>query len=144
CLGSSSGFISRGPAAPELRLIYATLTVHSLDQSFTTDGVLAHSMVQAEANTWVRFHLRPEARFHDGQPITASEVVFTFNALLEKGAPFYKAYYGDVKEEVAEDEHSVICHFTHARNRELPRALGQLPVLPEHYWSERDFSRTGL
>lgn len=141
---SFNGFISRGTAADQLGLIYDTLTVHSLDEPFTEYGLIAHSMEQAEDNTWVRFHLRPEARFHDGHPITASDVVFTFNTLLEKGAPFYKAYYGDVKEVVAEDEHSVIFHFTHARNRELPLVLGQLPVLPEHYWSERDFSRTGL
>lgn len=141
---SFNGFISRGTAADQLGLIYDTLTVHSLDEPFTEYGLIARSMEQAEDNTWVRFHLRPEARFHDGQPITASDVVFTFNTLLEKGAPFYKAYYGDVKEVVAEDEHSVIFHFTHARNRELPLVLGQLPVLPEHYWAERDFSRTGL
>ena len=141
---SLNGFISRGTAADQLGLIYDTLTVHALDEPFTEYGLIAERIEQAEDNTWVRFHLRPEARFHDGHPITASDVVFTFNTLLEHGAPFYRAYYGDVKEVTADNEHSVTFHFQHGLNRELPLVLGQLPVLPEHYWAERDFNRTGL
>lgn len=141
---SLNGFISRGTAADQLGLIYDTLTAHALDEPFSEYGLIAERIEQAEDNTWVRFHLRPEARFHDGHPITAADVVFTFNTLLEHGAPFYRAYYGDVKEVVADNEHSVTFHFQHGMNRELPLVLGQLPVLPEHYWAERDFNRTGL
>ena len=141
---SLNGFISRGTAADQLGLIYDTLTVHALDEPFTEYGLIAERIEQAEDNTWVRFHLRPEARFHDGHPVTASDVVFTFNTLLEHGAPFYRAYYGDVKEVVADNEHSVTFHFQHGMNRELPLVLGQLPVLPEHYWADRDFNRNGL
>ncbi|GGI96368.1 extracellular solute-binding protein [Halopseudomonas pertucinogena] len=141
---SLNGFISRGTAADQLGLIYDTLTAHALDEPFTEYGLIAERIEQAEDNTWVRFHLRPEARFHDGHPVTAADVVFTFNTLIEQGAPFYKAYYGDVKEVVADDERSVTFHFLHGRNRELPLVLGQLPVLPEHYWEGRDFNRNGL
>lgn len=141
---SLNGFISRGTAADQLGLIYDTLTVHALDEPFTEYGLIAERIEKAEDNTWVRFHLRPAARFHDGHPITAADVVFTFNTLLEHGAPFYRAYYGDVKEVTADNDHSVTFHFQHGLNRELPLVLGQLPVLPEHYWAERDFNRTGL
>lgn len=141
---SFNGFISRGTAADELGLIYDTLTVQSLDEPFSEYGLLAERIEQAADNTWVRFHLRPEARFHDGEPVTAADVVFTFNTLVEQGAPFYKAYYADVKEVVADSERSVTFHFRHGNNRELPLVLGQLPVLPEHYWADRDFTRNGL
>ena len=141
---SLNGFISRGTAAAQLGLIYDTLTAHALDEPFTEYGLIAERIEQAEDNTWVRFQLRPEARFHDGHPITASDVVFTFNTLLEHGAPFYRAYYGDVQEVTADNPHSVTFHFQHGLNRELPLVLGQLPVLPEHYWAERDFNRNGL
>ena len=141
---SLNGFISRGTAADQLGLIYDTLTAHALDEPFTEYGLIAERIEQAEDNTWVRFHLRPEARFHDGHPVTASDVVFTFNTLLEHGAPFYRAYYGDVKDVMADNEHSVTFHFQHGMNRELPLVLGQLPVLPEHYWEGRDFNRNGL
>lgn len=141
---SLNGFISRGTSADNLSLIYDTLTFHALDEPFTEYGLIAERIERAEDNTWVRFHLRPEARFHDGKPVTAADVVFTFNTLVEKGAPFYKAYYGDVEDVVADSEHSVTFHFRHGQNRELPLVLGQLPVLPAHYWAERDFSRTSL
>ena len=94
---SLNGFISRGAAADQLGLIYDTLTFHSLDEPFTEYGLVAERIERPEDNTWVRFHLREEARFHDGEPVTAEDVVFTFNTLIEKGAPFYRAYYGDVK-----------------------------------------------
>lgn len=141
---SLNGFVSRGTAADELGLIYDTLAVNSLDEPFTEYGLLAERIERAENNTWIRFQLRPEARFHDGEPVTADDVVFTFNTLLEQGAPFYKAYYGDVKEVIADSPRSVTFHFHHGRNRELPLVLGQLPVLPKHYWQDRDFTRNGL
>lgn len=141
---SLNGFISRGASADQLGLIYNTLTFHALDEPFTEYGLVAERIERAEDNTWVRFHLRPEARFNDGEPITAADVVFTFNTLVEQGAPFYKAYYAGVKEVAAEGEHSVIFRFHNGENRELPLVLGQLPVLPEHYWAERDFGKTTL
>lgn len=141
---SLNGFISRGASADQLSLIYNTLTFHALDEPFTEYGLIAERIERAEDNTWVRFHLRPEARFHDGKAVTAADVVFTFNTLIEQGAPFYKAYYGGVKEVVADSDLSVTFHFHNGENRELPLVLGQLPVLPAHYWAERDFSKTTL
>ena len=141
---SLNPFINKGTPADRISLIYDTLTFHALDEPFTEYGLIAERIERAEDNTWVRFHLRPEARFHDGETITADDVVFTFNTLVEKGQPFYRAYYGDVAEVVAESESSVLFRFHHGNNRELPLVLGQLPVLPEHYWSERDFERTSL
>ncbi len=141
---SFNAFISRGTSADQLGLLYDTLTFHALDEPFTEYGLLAQSIEKAEDNTWVRFHLRPEARFNDGEPVKAQDVVFTFNTLVEKGAPFYRAYYADVKEAVADNPRTVTFHFHHGNNRELPLVLGQLPVLPEHFWAERDFERSGL
>ncbi|HDZ57514.1 MAG TPA: ABC transporter substrate-binding protein [Pseudomonas xinjiangensis] len=141
---SLNGFISKGAAADRLDLLYDTLTFHSLDEPFTEYGLLAERIERADDNTWVRFHLRPQARFHDGEQVTAADVVFTFNTLIEHGAPFYRAYYADVKEVVADSDTSVTFHFHHGHNRELPLVLGQLPVLPEHYWADRDFNSSGL
>ena len=141
---SLNPYISRGTSAEQLGLIYDTLTFHSLDEPFTEYGLVAESIEKAEDGSWVRFKLRPEARFHDGAAITADDVVFTFNTLIEQGAPFYRAYYGDVDSVVADDPHSVTFHFKHSGNRELPLVLGQLPVLPKHYWEGRDFSKGSL
>ena len=141
---SLNPYISRGTSADQLGLIYDTLTFHALDEPFTEYGLVAESMEKADDGSWVRFTLRPEARFHDGVAITADDVVFTFNTLIEHGAPFYRAYYGDVDRVVADNPQSVTFHFKHTGNRELPPVLGQLPVLPKHYWQGRDFSKGSL
>lgn len=141
---SLNPFINKGVAADEISLIYDTLTRRSLDEPFTEYGLLAERIEKAPDNRWVRFHLRREARFHDGQPVTAADVVFSFETLMQHGAPQYKAYYADVAQAVAESEHSVRFDFRQAGNRELPMIVGQLPVLPRHYWAERDFNRTSL
>ncbi|HAL66082.1 MAG TPA: hypothetical protein DCP84_00095, partial [Pseudomonas sp.] len=99
---------------------------------------------KAPDNSWVRFYLRPEARFHDGHPMRAEDVVFTFNALMKDGAPLYRQYYADVAEVVAEDPLKVVFKFKHKGNRELPLILGQLPVLPKHWYAQRDFNRGNL
>ena len=141
---SLNPFINKGVAADDIGLIYETLTRHSLDEPFTEYGLLAERIEKAPDNAWVRFYLHPEARFHDGQPVTAEDVEFTFEALMTHGAPTYRAYYADVDKVEVEGPRQVRFIFKHAGNRELPLILGQLPVLPKHWWAERDFSKGNL
>lgn len=141
---SLNPFINKGVAADDIGLIYDTLTTNSLDEPFTVYGLLAERIEKGPNNEWVRFHLRPEARFHDGEPVTAADVVFTFETLLAEGAPHYRAYYADVERVVVESQRRVRFDFKHAGNRELPLILGQLPVLPKHWWSEREFTSGSL
>jgi microcin C transport system substrate-binding protein len=141
---SLNPFINKGVAADEIGLVYDTLTKRSLDEPFTEYGLLAESIEKAPDNRWVRFRLRKEARFHDGAPVTAADVVFTFDTLMKDGAPQYRAYYADVERAVAENERTVRFDFRHADNRELPLIIGQLPVLPKHAWEGREFARTSL
>ncbi|WP_095146571.1 MULTISPECIES: extracellular solute-binding protein [unclassified Pseudomonas] len=141
---SLNPFISKGVAATDIDLIYDTLARQSLDEPFTEYGLIAGKIEKAPDNSWVRFYLRPEARFHDGHPVRADDVVFSFQTLMKSGAPLYRGYYGDVQEVIAEDPLRVLFRFKHNNNRELPLILGQLPVLPKHWWENRDFSKGNL
>lgn len=141
---SLNPFISKGVAADDIGLIYDTLTRHSLDEPFSEYGLLAGKIEKPADNAWVRFHLRPQARFNDGHPVTAEDVKFTFETLMSKGEPMYRAYYADVDRVEIEGPRKVRFVFKHAGNRELPLILGQLPVLPKHWWAERDFSKSNL
>lgn len=141
---SLNPFINKGVSADDIGLIYDTLTRHGLDEPFTEYGLLAEKIEKAPDNAWVRFYLRPEARFHDGQPVTAEDVKFTFETLMTQGSPTYRGYYADVDKVEVESPLKVRFIFKHAGNRELPLILGQLPVLPKHWWAERDFSKSNL
>ncbi|MDG9885371.1 ABC transporter substrate-binding protein [Pseudomonas putida CSV86] len=141
---SLNPFISKGVPADNIDLVYDTLARASLDEPFTEYGLLAKQIEKAPDNSWVRFYLRPEARFHDGTPVRAEDVVFTFNTLMKSGAPMFRGYYADVAEVVAEDPLKVLFKFKHSNNRELPLILGQLAVLPKHFWESRDFTKGSL
>ena len=146
---SVGGFDSFNPFIPKgnavgVGLIYDSLTYHSPDEPFTEYGLLAERIDKAPDNSYVRFILNPKARFHDGTPVTAEDVIFTFNILLEKGDPMYRHYYADVAQVVAEDKLRVRFDFKHRDNRELPLILGQIQVLPKHWWATRDFSKGDL
>lgn len=141
---SLNPFINKGVPADDISMIYDTLTRQSLDEPFTVYGLLAAKIEKAPDNAWVRFYLRPEARFHDGQSVTADDVKFTFDTLMSKGAPMYRGYYADVDRVEVEDPLRVRFVFKQAGNRELPLIVGQLPVLPKHWWAERDFSKGNL
>jgi microcin C transport system substrate-binding protein len=141
---SLNPFISKGVAADGIGIIYDTLTRHSMDEPFTEYGLLASKIEVAPDHTWVRFYLRPEARFSDGHAVTAEDVVFSFETLMKDGEPQYKAYYSDVAKVTAEDPLRVRFDFKHANNRELPLILGQLSVLPKHWWANRDFNKGNL
>ncbi len=144
-LGSFDSFnphVLRGVAASEILRIYDTLLVASADEASAAYGHIAESIEIAADRLAVSFNLRPEARFHDGQPITAEDVAWTFMALRTHGRPQFKQYYADVTEVVAESPRRVTFRFRTAENRELPLILGQLVVLPKHWWAGRDFAKS--
>ncbi|PWG61434.1 extracellular solute-binding protein [Sediminicurvatus halobius] len=137
-------FILRGTPAAGLGLVYDTLTERSLDEPFTEYGLLAERIQVAEDNSHVRFTLREAARFHDGEPVTPEDVVFTFQRLKQDGHPQYRLYYRDVERAEQTGPRQVTFHFATTQNPELPLIIGQMPVLPQHYWEDRDFTATTL
>jgi len=137
-------FIIKGSAAAGLGDLYAPLTVQSLDEPFTEYGQLAQTIETPEDRSWVKFTLRPEARWSDGKPITADDVIFTLDILREKGLPFFRSYYGSVEKAEKLSEREVKFSFKGETNMELPLILGQMIVLPKHYWEGREFDRTTL
>ncbi|EWG99180.1 extracellular solute-binding protein [Halomonas sp. BC04] len=141
---STNPFIIRGTPAIGIGEIYDTLLVENVDEPFSVYGLLARGMRLDPDRFWIEFDLRAEARFHDGEPVTAEDVVFSFNLLVEEGNPFYRGYYADVESVEALDRHTVRFEFTTNHSRELPLIVGQLPILPKHYWEEHDFSAPTL
>ena len=121
-----------------------TLITSSADEPFTVYGLIAESFEWPDDRSWVIFNLREEARWHDGTPITADDVVWSFNTLIEQGSPGYRYYYGSVENAEKLGLHQVRFNFKEAGNRELPMIMGQLPILPKHYWADRNFSETTL
>ena len=141
---SLNPFITKGNPADNLDLIYDSLLKQSLDEPFTKYGLLAHKIEYPEDRSWVIFHLRPEAVFHDDHPITAEDVVYTFDLLLEKGNPRYQFYYADVESAEVIDELTVKFSFKNTQNKELALIIGELPVLPKHYWHDKEFDTNSL
>ena len=148
---SLNPFIIKGTSAAGLAyfgcgLIYECLMDQSNDEPFSMYGALAETITVAPDKSWTRFHLRPEARWSDGTPVTADDVVWTFNTLVEKGYPFFKAYWQDVESVTAENTQDVLFKFRVKQNAELPPIIGQMSVLPKHYWTDgtHDFSQTTL
>jgi microcin C transport system substrate-binding protein len=141
---SLNPFIIRGTPATGLGLVFETLTQQSNDEPFSEYGLLAETIEIPEDRSWVAYVLRPEARWHDGKPVTVEDVIFSFDTLKAKGAPFYRAYYANVVEAVQDGDRRVKFVFDGTANRELPLIVGQMPVLPKHYWEGREFDRTTL
>ena len=137
-------FTLKGTSAAGIGLLYESLTVGSSDEAFTEYGLLAKSIEWPDDRSWVTFTLRDEAKWHDGRKITSDDVVWTFNTLMEKGHPFYKYYYGDVSEVIKITENKVKFEFSTNTNKELVLIVGQLPVLPKHYWENKNFEETTL
>lgn len=138
---SLNPFIIKGVPAPGLSNLYDSLTVQSQDEAFTVYGLIAEKIEMPSDRSWVSFYIHPKAVFHDGQPITAEDVIFTFHKLLKEGHPQYEAMYGGVEKVVALDKRTVKFIFKSGDNRELPLILGDLSILPKHYWEKREFER---
>ena len=133
-------FNLRGVKAVGLGGLYDTLLTGSEDEAFTEYGLLAETVEVPEDRSWVAFTLRKEARWHDGRPVTVEDVIYSLETLKTKGHPFYRAYYASVAAAEAAGERRVKFTFAEGENRELPLIVGQLPVIPKHYWEGRDFT----
>ena len=137
-------FILKGVAAAGSLLLYNRLCTKSKDEPFTEYGQLAQSMQMPSDRSWVIFELHPEARWHDGVPVSAADVIFSFKTLTTQGIPFFRTFYADVDTVFAIDERRVKFQFKEGTNREMPLIVGQLRILPAHYWQDRDFGATTL
>jgi microcin C transport system substrate-binding protein len=144
---SFNGFIPKGAAVDGLGFLNESLTAGTADEAFTRYGLLAESIEWPEDRSWVVFALRPEARWHDGRPITVEDVIWTFNTLKAKGSPGFRFYYQSVVKAERIGPHKVKFTFSERGNRELPLITGELTILPKHYWEglgEGAFEKTTL
>jgi microcin C transport system substrate-binding protein len=141
---SVKGSSAAGLAYLRQSYLYDSLMASADDEPFSRYGLLAESARMPPDRSWVEFTLRKQARWHDGQPVTPEDVVFTFETLRAKGLPLYRAYYGGVAKVEITGPRSVKFSFVPGDNRELPLILGELPILPKHYWEGRDFDAATL
>ena len=141
---SFNGFIIKGQPVIALGLIYDSLMTNSLDEPFSKYCLLCETVEVPQDRSWITFTLRPQARWHDGQPITVEDVIWTFETLRKKGDPSYRYYYASVKKAEKVGDRSVRFTFKPGENRELPLIIGELPVLPRHFWADKDFEATTL
>jgi microcin C transport system substrate-binding protein len=142
-LSDTGGFDTLNPILPKgtqaagVGLVYETLMTSSLDEPSTMYGLIAEAMSWPEDYSSVSFRLRPEAKWQDGEPITAEDVAWSFNKLVELN-PSQKFYYQHVTKVEVTGEREVTFTFDQKGNRELPNIVGQLIILPQHWWEGKD------
>ncbi|MDA9526479.1 hypothetical protein XI06_40565 [Bradyrhizobium sp. CCBAU 11434] len=140
----------KGSLAPAAALIYETLMTRAQDEVATEYGELAESAQHPDDFSWVTYRLRKEARWHDGKPVTPEDVIFSLET-FKKQSPMYASYYRHVVKAEKVGEGDVKFTFDAPGNRELPTIVGELTVLPKHWWEgtdaqgrKRDVSATTL
>jgi microcin C transport system substrate-binding protein len=127
----------KGSIPAGVSLTVQTLTSQALDEVSTAYGLLAEVAAHPDDHSYVIYRLRSIARWHDGKPVTAEDVIFSFDA-LKKNSPMYSAYYRHIVKCEQVGEREVKFSFDGPGNRELPMITGELPVLPKHWWEGTD------
>ena len=126
-----------GALAAGIDHIYDTLMAPSLDEVSTEYGLLAESVSHPDDFSTVTYRLRAEAKWHDGKPVTPEDVIFSLEA-FKKYHPQFSAYYQHVIKAEKTGEREITFTFDQPGNRELPQIVGQLNVLPKHWWEGQD------
>ncbi|HEX7930827.1 MAG TPA: extracellular solute-binding protein, partial [Sphingomicrobium sp.] len=121
-----------------------SLMARGENEPFTLYGLLAKTVETDEERTFVTFHLDPRARFSDGKPVLAEDVLFSWELLRDHGRPNHRQYYSKVAKAEALDALTVRFDLTGANDRELPLILGLMPVLPKHAIDVATFEETSL
>jgi len=141
---SFNNYILKGDAAQGLDYLFDSLMTRALDEPDADYGLIASSAEVAPDKKSVVFHMRPEAKFADGSPVTADDVVFSFTTLKEKGHPNFGLTLRDVVKAEAIDPHTVRYEFKGDLTRDLPLVVAELPVLSKAYYTMRPFAETTL
>lgn len=138
-------YISRGNSASGLGLTFQTLMTQPNDDPSTEYGLVAETVEVAEDLSFAIFNMHPEARFHDGTPITADDLIFSLKMVKEKGTPLFRYYYANIAEAIALSPNRIRFNFSGPPNRELPQIVGQLlPILSKKHFENRKFEETTL
>ncbi len=124
--------------------VYESLMFRNRDEAFTLYGLIAESIETPEDRAWVEFKVRKIAKFSDGMPITADDVIFSAELLRDKGRPNYRYMYDQVAEFKKIDDYTVRFIFNDTSNRELPLLLGIAPILPKHAIDVENFDKSTL
>lgn len=125
--------LPKGEAATGLGLIYESLMTSSMDETDSQYGLLADRLKYADDYSWVTFHINQKAKWWDGQPVTAKDVVWSFDKLVALN-PTQANYYANVVKAEVTGDNEVTFTFDQSGNRELPQIVGQVLVMPEHWW----------
>ena len=131
--------VVKGSLVSGLELINETLSTPALDEVSTEYGLLAEAVSYPEDRTSVTYRLRANAHWHDGEPVTPDDVIYSFDT-FRKNSPQYAAYYRHVAKAEKTGGRDVTFTFDGPGNRELPQIVGQLQVLPKHWWEGTDKS----
>jgi peptide/nickel transport system substrate-binding protein len=141
---SLSPFIVKGTPVMGVRTyVFESLMGRNWDEPFSLYGLLAESIDVSDDRQTFTFKIRPEAKFSDGKPVTAADVVFTVETLRDKGRPNFKNSYSKISKIETPDDHTVIFH-QEAGDRELPLIVGVMPILPKHAWEGKTFDESSL
>src|SRR5918999_2442467 len=127
----------KGSLAAGMDQIYDTLMVAALDEVSTEYGLLAEAVSHPADHSSVTYRLRANAKWHDGQPVTVEDVIWSLE-VFKKNHPQWAAYYSHVTKAEKTGEREVTFAFDAPGNRELPQIVGQITVLPKHWWEGTD------
>lgn len=141
---SLNSYILKGDAAQGMELTFATLMVRSGDEPDAMYGLAARSVRVSDNGLTYTFFLRPEAKFQDGTPLTARDVVFSLATLKEMGHPIITQLLRDFKGAEATDDHTVVARFADKRGRDVPLFLAGLPIFSKAYYSKQPFDQSTL
>lgn len=142
---SLNPLIVMGHAPDEIRdYVYESLMTRAYDEPFTLYGRLAETIETPPDRSWVTFQLNPKAKFSDGKPVTAEDVIFSFELLRDHGRPNHRTYYSKVTKAERIGERGVKFTFEDATDREMPLIMGLMPVLPRHVVDPDTFEQTSF
>jgi len=141
---SLNPFILKGVPAVGSGLPFETLLVSASDEPDSAYGLIAEKVFQAKDNSWVKFTINKNARWHDGSRITADDVVFSFQTLIDKGHPNFSIMLKGVSEVVSNADLEITYYISDVENRKLPLIIGGLPILQKEYFSKNPFDTTTL